>query len=162
MAVFNRQGFGVELVPVSKDEDSNIIVQLSNGAATYTYKNPDYGEIPASTNFDAAAVHGKTIPFIDPDKNIVLKAAIFLPSKLEKVTADVKEMVVVHEFIHAAGLDNKDHDTDSGVFYSPMEKFGGKLREWGKGENVKLMPPIRVGPQTLCAVRLLWVKNSKC
>lgn len=159
---FNAVGLGVTLESVAGD-DADIVVKLSDGTGKHTFNDRYYGEVPVTAVFDASAVHGKTKTLVDPDKNVIVKAVIFLPKKLKDVTAPIKEAVVVHEFIHAAGLDdNKDHDRTAGIFYSPLEYSSGRLVEWGTGGKAKSMPPIRVGNETSCKLKALWIDSFAC
>jgi hypothetical protein len=157
MASFNNLKIGVELKPAKTDElTTNIIVQVSDGSSSYTYKNPAYEDFVGKATFDAAAVHGKTIPFIDPVNKIVLKAAIFLPNKLKGVSDAVKEMVTVHEFIHACGLDNSDHDPIDGIFVAGLVNSGGKLIEPLNTGGKNYMPPARVSGGTRSKITSNW------
>jgi hypothetical protein len=126
---FNNLNVGIELKPVKTDDQANIIVRVSKGISLYTYKNPAYEDFVGKAHFDAAAVHGMTLPFIDPINKIMLKAAVFLAEKLKEVTDAVKEMVAVHEFIHACGLDNSDHDPIDDLVVAGLVNSGGKLIE---------------------------------
>lgn len=152
MVSFNKQGFGVSLKSTKEKETANVVVSLSGGSSSFDFMDKKWPVV-----FDAAKYHGKTLVFVDPDQGVVIKAAVFLPNKLEKVSNDVKKVVTVHEFIHAAGMnENSDHDKYSGIFYGKFNEQGGKLIEIIMTKGAKPMPPIRVGPDTLSAVRALW------
>jgi hypothetical protein len=157
---FNSLGFGVTYESVSSDKP-NVVIKLSDGTGEHTFEDPYYGKATVKAVFDATAVHGKTKTLVDPDKNVIMNAAVFLPNKLRDASRQIKEIVVVHELIHAAGLDdNKDHDKTSGVFYSPLEYSSGKLVEWGTGGKFPPMPPLRVGAETNRKLRSLWVEDA--
>jgi hypothetical protein len=159
---FNSLGFGVTYESVSSDRP-DVVIKLSDGIGEHTFEDPYYGEFTVKAVFDATAVHGKTKTVVDPDKKVIMNAAVFLPNKLRNANQKTKEIVVIHELIHAAGLDdNKDHDKTSGVFYSPLEYSSGNLVEWGTGGKFPPMPPVRVGAQTKCKLRSLWVENAAC
>ncbi len=147
---------------VSSDK-ANVVIKLSSGTGSHTIEDPYFGKVTVTATFDASAAHGKTKTLVDPDKKVIMNAAVFLPNKLKDATPATKEIVVIHELIHAAGLaDNKDHDKTSGVFYSPLEYDSGKLVEWGSGGKFRPMPPVRVGAETLCKLKSLWVENAAC
>lgn len=159
---FNTLGFGVSYESVSSDK-ADVVIKLSDGAGKHTFEDPYYGKVTVNVVFNATAAHGKTRTLVDPDKNVIMNAVVFLPNKLRKADPKTKEIVVIHELIHAAGLDdNKDHDKISGVFYSPLEYSSGKLVEWGSGGKFPPMPPVRVGVETKCKLRKLWVENAAC
>jgi hypothetical protein len=159
---FNTLGFGVSYESVSSD-GANVVIKLSEGTGAHTFEDPYYGKATVNAVFDATAAHGKTKTLVDPDKNVIMNAAVFLPNKLRNANPKTKEIVVIHELIHAAGLDdNKDHDKTSGVFYSPLEYNSGKLVEWGSGGKFPPMPPVRVGAATKCKLKALWVDNAAC
>lgn len=158
MQTFNAQGFGVQLVAEQDEIKANVVVKISEGTTKYNFYGQDW-----PVNFNAAEPHGKTLPFVDPDKDVLVKAAVFLPSKLKNVSNDVKVMVTVHELIHAAGLSsNEDHDTHSGVFYNRFNIVQGKMMEILPNKGALPMPPIRVGPQTTCKLKGLWDGTTTC
>jgi hypothetical protein len=69
-------------------------------------------------------------------------------------------MVVVHEFIHACGL-NDWHDT-VGLMFPDMQEQGGGLIEYLPEKGAKPMPPIRLGSKTVCKVKMLWSGGEAC
>jgi hypothetical protein len=165
-ATFNGLGFPVTLDSTSDEKNANVVVKLSNGPDSQT----SWGNT-ASTNsdFDPKTLHGQTITITEihegRTKRIeVVFAAIFLPGKVE-ATAEQKEVIVVHEFIHACGLDggkpdgskskSQDHDSE-GIMYDIMVPMGKGLIEGSKPDGVKEMPPIRVGGHTLCKIKSIW------
>ncbi|REJ78015.1 MAG: hypothetical protein DWQ47_16845 [Acidobacteria bacterium] len=159
---FNTLGFGVKFEFLDGDK-ADVVVKASDGTSSHKFKDPYFGEYTVNVTFDAGSVHGRTKTLVEPDKKIIMKAAVFLPNKLTGATAKVKEIVVIHELIHAAGLDdNKDHDKVSGLFYSPLEYGSGKLSEWGLGGKYPPMPPVRIGAATMCNLKSLWVDNAGC
>ncbi len=160
---FNSLGLGVKLESVGEEGQADIVVKLSDNVGTHTFDDRYYGTVTVKAVFDASAAHGKTKALIDPDRNVMVKAAVFLPMKLKDASDAVREIVTVHEFIHAAGLsDDKDHDKGSGVFYSPMEFSNGKLKEWGLGDKAVEMPPIKIGTETVCKLNMLWMDGITC
>ena len=130
---------------------------LADGpGAKYTY----YGDsAETGQDFVANKLHGQTSTFQD-DKGEIFFAVIFLPGKLTKATKGQKEMVVVHEMIHACGL-NKWHDS-AGLMFPQMKEEGDGLLEYLPEKGVKPMPPIRLGSKTICKVKLLWTGEDTC
>ena len=74
-------------------------------------------------------------------------------------TKKQKEVIVVHEFIHAAGMD--EHD-DRGIMFPQMGESGDGLIEYLHDKGSKAMPPIRVGGQTACIMNMLWSGGAAC
>jgi len=155
---FNNQlPFGVTLDKADNHIGANIVVRFSHG----TGQDPDFSW--AKANFDAEHVHGQTVANID-HKGRVDKAVIFLPGRLQKVKDDVKELVIVHELIHACGLVEKnDHDPVGGVLYASLQLVNGRLQEPPGDSKTKIdgMPPVRVGHWTQCQMAHLWNKNGR-
>ncbi|HVE58341.1 MAG TPA: hypothetical protein VNB22_16030 [Pyrinomonadaceae bacterium] len=166
---FNTLGLGVQLVAVNDKDVADIHVKLSNGADFI-----EKGAIKLMAGFTADQLHGrartrassgsrKREPEID-------FAGVFLPGKVQNVTPKQKEVITVHELIHASGLDggipgggqhpNMDHD-DIGIMVANMKVDGDGLIEYLADKNAKPMTPIRIGAKTLCTMRMLW-KNEGC
>ncbi len=83
-------------------------------------------------DFKGDRLHGETRTLIDGKLNEIFFAVVFLPGKVKKATKGQKEVIVVHEF------------------------------EYIPDKGAKPMPPIRVGPQTLCKMRMLWSGAKDC
>ena len=109
--------------------------------------------------FKADGLHGQTSNFSDFKSKEIIFAVVFLPGKAKKATRKQKEIVVVHEFIHACGMD--EHDT-VGIMFSVMKEEDGGLIEYLKTKGAKPMPPIRVGSLTLCIMQNLWAGGGTC
>jgi hypothetical protein len=81
------------------------VLLFANGPGeNYKY----YGDT-ATTNSDLKgdALHGQTTTFTDPKLREIFFAAVFLPGKIKKAKKGQKEMIVVHEFIHSAGIERQ-------------------------------------------------------
>jgi hypothetical protein len=112
-------------------------------------------------DFVADRLHGQTSTFADQrEPKEIFFAVIFLPGKLAKATKSQKEMVVVHELIHACGL-NEWHDT-VGLMFADMQEQGNGLLEYSPEKGAKPMPPIRLGSKTVCKVKMLWSGEGAC
>lgn len=162
IATFNSQGFGVKLVTTDVEKDANIVVILTNGPDKYKY----YGDTAdTGPNFKGDTLHGSAVTLTDQKRNEIFFAAVFLPGKVKGATNGQKEMVVVHEFIHACGLDGglpnggkdnkQDHDS-VGIMFSTMKKDGNGLTEYLADKGAVSMPPIRVGSQTTAKLKTIW------
>jgi hypothetical protein len=165
---FNNLGLGVSLVAVREEEAANVVVKLSNGSETYTR-----GTYTATVNFEAEKLHGKawtraTSTRQGRDVEIDF-AVVFLPGRVPNPTPKQKEVIIVHELIHASGLNgglpnggdapNKDHDSE-GIMYPQMAVAGDGLIEYLHEKETPPMSPIRVGVKTRCALRMLWTTEG--
>ena len=161
---FNSLGFPVQLVDEPNESSAEIVVILSTGADSYPHP-----QMKIKANFDATQLHGEARTLRDPDRNVIVFAAIFLPGKVTDVTARQKEVIVVHEFIHAAGLNgvradgsddpNDDHDSQ-GIMFPQMQKRDGGLLEYLPDKGAQPMTPIRVGAQTRTKINAVWATSS--
>jgi len=165
IATFNGLNFPVKLTATTDERNANIVVKLSAGPDSQT----SWGQTASTgSDFDPTILHGLTITLMEVNDRKhtteIVFAAIFLPGKV-KATDLQKEVVIVHEFIHACGLNGdpkkpkKDNDQDhenTGIMYDIMAPDSNGLIEGSRPTNVKAMPPIRVGPQTLSKLKLIW------
>jgi hypothetical protein len=150
--MFNSLALGVKLTEVKEKSGANIVVLASTGESSYPYYDQEF-----SVSFDAGLPHGKTLPMVGEIHGKLEHAVVFLPTKLQSKTNDIKVLVTVHEFIHAAGLNtNADHDPVGGIFYARFTNTNGKLLEILPDRNAKPMPPIRVGGHTRSKLMALW------
>lgn len=159
ITTFNRLGFGVMLLPEQDPKQANIVVKLSSGKDSHTH----YGDT-VRADFSADQLHGRARTLSDR-RNEIFFAVVFLPGKVESVTPRQKEVVIVHELIHAAGLNgllsnggkapNDDHDS-AGIMFPQMKIKDDGLIEYLHDKDAQPMTPIRVGPQTMCNLRMLW------
>jgi hypothetical protein len=164
VTTFNSLGFGVKLVSEKEEKSANIVVKLSDGSEVYEY----YGDT-ATARFRADELHGQTSTLVDLKKREIFFAVVFLPAKVKKASSKQKEVIVVHELIHACGLNGlladgkkdpaEDHDS-TGIMFAQMKTDGAGLIEYLPDKGAKPMPPIRVGARTLCKVRMLWAAEA--
>ena len=149
-----------------KDEDAaNIVVKVAGGTESYTFSNQQ-----VNLTVPQGVVHGKTHTF-SVEKGPIEKAIIFVPAstqtqagfihgktQYQDLSAEGRAGLIVHEFIHAAGLDdNKDHDMVGGLFYPSLQIVNGKLRE-SSSDKSPLMPPVRLEGASLGQLKQLWSK----
>ena len=167
LATFNGLGFPVTLEKTDDEKNANIVVKLSKGADSQT----NWGKTAnTGADFDPTILHGLTVPLTEihekPRKTFeIIFAAIFLPGRVE-ATKKQREVIIVHEFIHACGLDGgqpdgtkdkigQDHD-DRGIFFGQMAKEGDGLIEYLHDKDAAAMPPIRVGGNTRTKIKQIW------
>lgn len=152
---FNNLALGVTVVAEKEEKNANVVLILGESSSPgYEYHDPRYGtmKVGPSSDFKADRLHGRAITLKDADSKEIFFAAVFLPGKL-KATNDQKEVIIVHELIHACGFE--EHDA-GGIMFSPMMERDGKLIEYLHEKGDKPMPPIRMGSKTRCTVQLLW------
>jgi hypothetical protein len=141
---------------------AQVVVQTANGKAT-----PNYGSQPKPRPFDGNGLHGLTVPFADHN-GVLEKAFVFVPttprvdprnSKSREVGQAVRSFILVHEFIHAAGLSNHEHTNDDCMCY-PGEIVKGataaddRVQPWG-GLG-KPMPPCTLIAKTVANLKKAW------
>jgi hypothetical protein len=154
---FNNLSLGVQLVAEKEEKSANIVLILASGPQQYKY----YGDIAkTSADFKADRLHGETSALIDEKRDEIFFAAVFLPGKVQKPSKGQKEVIVVHELIHASGMVS-EHDS-VGIMFATMKEANGGLIEYLPDKGAKPMPPIRVGSQTLCKMRMLWSGANAC
>ncbi len=146
---FNGLKFGVRLVPAKLEKDALIAFVLANGPTKYPFPG---GVAETPPDFIPDGLHGLTSAQLDR-RNEIYFAAIFLPGKIEKTTKQQKEMVVVHEIIHACGMD--EHDSE-GIMYDKFQNSGTGLIELSPPSGAKAMPPVRLGASTVSIMQSLW------
>jgi predicted Zn-dependent protease len=168
IATFNNLALGVKLVGEKEEKSANIVVVLANGPDQYKY----YGDTAKTrSDFKPDGLHGQTTTLTDGKLNEIFFAVIFLPGKVKKATNKQKEVVVVHEFIHACGLDgglpdgkkdpNQDHDS-VGIMFGQMKEADDRLIEYLSEKGAQPMPPIRVGGRTFCKLQTIWANAEAC
>ena len=130
---------------------------LANGPQQYKY----YGDtVKTDSSFKLDYPHGQTSTLTDKRTHEIYFAAIFLLGKIPKLTKGRKEVIIVREFIHACGVPEHEKTPHGGIMYDIMTTSNGGLKEdTTEGEA---MPPIRVGPQTLCRMRTVWSDSGTC
>ena len=148
---FNTLPFeNIELVAEKNEKSANVVVILADGPTSYTR---DGNTTQPGPDFKPDKYAGDTRTLRDGRLNEIFFAAIFLPGKLPKsLTKGQKEVMIVHEFIHACGV--LEHE-GTGIMYNPMEPRNGGLKEWGV--EAPPMPPIRLGSVTLNRVESVWM-----
>jgi hypothetical protein len=179
VSTFNTLALGVTLELEKVETEADIVVVLANAAMTYPYKGrrqyPDEKLKTSTRNgFRPDILHGYCHTLTRLGRRgtpgELFFATIFLPGKVQ-ATNEQKEVIIIHEFIHASGLDggmadgakNRDQDHELvGIMYDTMMTDGKGLRENLKSITERAMPPIRVGPSTTCKLARLWAGAETC
>jgi hypothetical protein len=166
LATFNGLGFPVKLVKTTDEKNALIKVKLAMGPDSVS----SWGNtVSTKSDFDPSFLHGLTVPLTEIHERKrtfeIIFAGIFLPGKAE-ATSRQREVIVVHEFIHACGLDEgqtdgskdakgQDHDV-VGIMFPQMKTQGDGLIEYLAEKDAAPMTPIRVGSQTRCKIQMIW------
>jgi hypothetical protein len=151
---FNDLNFGVTLEFTDDFVKANIIVVQVKGPSSIDGSGVS---VSSGADFKADGLHGKTALAIDR-RNQVYFAGTFLPEAADKTTQTQKEMITLHEFIHAAGMD--EHDS-SGIMYDVFQAKGDGVAELAP-PGMPTMPAVRVGVQTACIMSMLWADGPTC
>ena len=163
LRAFNHFKLPVQLTAANDEENANVVMGTSKGEATFDYEGDTY-----SGNLDPTRLHGLTL-LLGRDGRTE-KVAIFLPDDpksgpmfiggkavYERASLDMMKVIAVHELVHACGLENRDHDTNDGLFYFPLAPSGdGKIIVPAQGKESNPMPPLRLGASTITKIKELW------
>jgi predicted Zn-dependent protease len=147
---FNQLSFGVKLKAVDQERKADVVLLLATGSTHYS----NYGaRAQTRSDFKDDKLHGQTTTMADEQTRELMFAVIFLPGKLPDASKQQKQIVVVHEFIHACGMIAHDN---VGIMNGQMVMEKDGLVELLKDKGSKPMPPIRVGAKTLAVMQTLW------
>ena len=165
-ALMEAKNFYLSLATSDKDpalkDGADIHVEAASKQASFSFDRSQY-----SYPFDGNGLHGKTLQIgrQGPDGGLE-KMFVFVPAtprvggaKSREVGPEVRKFILIHEFIHAAGLTNDQH-TLSDVFCSPAEITVGRtpaedrLHPWGSPDRD--MPPYLLSDKTLQNLKALW------
>jgi len=149
IASFNNLALGVKLIPTQEGDQTLVAFVLANGPMKHPFPG---GVAQTKPSFDPEKMHGQAAIHVD-GKGVIDFVTIFLPGKVRKITKDQKEMIIVHEIIHACGMD--EHDTE-GIMYDVFLASGTGVIEMVSPKGTPAMPPIRVGGTTASIMRSLW------
>lgn len=168
---FKSLAFPVELIPAPKETEANVVIKLATGPDSHDFKSTDYEDVKVKTgaDFRPDAPHGSTVAVFAQQTDEILFAVIFLPGNLSNPSAEMKEVVIIHEFIHACGMVSKEKDRhknkqlthdNEGIMYDIMVAAGRGLIEGNKPKGKKPMPPIRVGGKTRKEIKAAWTQSE--
>jgi hypothetical protein len=161
-----RMGLGVSLVrsqDAPEDGGGGADVQISQGSGqvSFIYAGENHG-----STFDGNRLHGLTM--LVSRRGVIEKAFIYLPSQprintpsgLRAVGSDVKRVILVHELVHACGLENADHSTDDLFQGYPQVDYGSSPSAdrvtVTAGGRTRRMPPLYLSTDTAGDIKGLW------
>lgn len=158
------KGINLELVAATKEAPAaDVTVRSAAKQASFNYSGGSY-----SKAFDGNGMHGLTVTLSDAATSEISEAHVFVPATPRITQSDPKSrllgaegclFILVHELIHAAGLDNAEHTLDD-VFCYPGEFVKGntaaddRLQPWG-GLG-KPMPPFVLSSKTIAGLQQAW------
>ena len=168
--IFNKlmsdNGVTLTLTKAGEAKDALVVVEATSVKASFTFGGNDY-----SVTLDGNGLHGKTRAMAvqyGKKEPLIEKAFVFVPAtprvdsqnrKSREVGSEVRNFLLVHEFIHAAGLSNDEHTNDD-VFCYPAEILAAKqpvddrLQPWG-GLGKPAPPYILIG-KTVSNLKKAW------
>jgi hypothetical protein len=161
--LMSKNGVKVALADAKDERNAQIIVEAVAEQASFNYGGASY-----SKAFAGDGLHGLTVPVAEADTRLIDRMFVFVPAtpridpknkKSREVGPEVRRFILVHEFIHAAGLSNDEHTLED-VFCYPGELVQGnnaasdKLQPWG-GLG-KPMPPYTIIAKTITNLQKAW------
>lgn len=161
--LMSTNGIKLSIIEGKDESSSHIIVDAVDKQASFSY-----GGVSYSKSFSGDGMHGLTVPIAESDTGLIDRQFVFVPAtprtdasnkKSRQVGLDVRRFILVHEFIHAAGLSNNEHTNDD-VFCYPGEFVKGdsagadKIQPWG-GLG-KPMPPYTIIAKTVANLQKAW------
>jgi hypothetical protein len=167
-ALSTANSLGVAFVQSSTPPDPNgpagadVLFQTANGAVTFVSFGTKF-----SVTVDGSALIGDTEQVKTVVKNVekVAKAFIFVPATPQggsgkaqrEVGPGVKLVMLVHEMIHACGLNNKDHSSDDVFFGFPQLRMASKAADDKiEASSTAIMPPIVMLAKTAKLIQSVW------
>ncbi|MGI9013073.1 MAG: hypothetical protein ACR2GY_02365 [Phycisphaerales bacterium] len=162
-----RHQLGVTLVtsstaPESGGGGADVNVEVANGQISFTYDGTTY-----AGTFNGTAMHGLTRQVAR--NNRMEKAFVYLPSNAKvntprgqrAVGQKVLELIAIHEFVHAAGLQNSDHQPDDLFQAMPQvdpgsSAAGDRVRYQPRGGRYQWMPPYVMSAATINLIKQAW------
>ncbi|GJE60928.1 hypothetical protein [Methylobacterium trifolii] len=167
MKIFNTlmatNGVNVSLSDAKDEASAQIVVDAVAKQASFSYRGATY-----SKAFSGDGMHGLTVAVSDQGTGLIDRQFVFVPAtpradasnqKSRQVGPEVRRFILVHEFIHAAGLSNDEHTLED-VFCYPGEFVEGRsagadrLQPWG-GLG-KPMPPYTINAKTVANLQKAW------
>jgi hypothetical protein len=161
---FNKLSIGVKAKEIKDEKMANVVVFTSEGIAKYTFDNQEL-----VANFDGTRFHGYTMLLHRQNVFILEKAAVFLPNEpkirggykdngdeiIESPNLNQMRVILVHELVHACGLDNAEHDED-GLFQKNLVPNGDKMASLIANKGSKPMPPMYLSSGTKTKILSNW------
>jgi hypothetical protein len=182
LPVFKSLCFGVEFEETTDRKHADVVIKTATKPGERIDDNRTGGEATTPKGWLPDHPHGRTTTtkYIIGKTRAVNFAGIFLPALVPDLNEQRKQVIIIHELIHASGLDgtlpdgtdkgDMDHDTE-GIMAPTMRDGGDGYVEEGavlkgfeskkaKLKVVKAMPPIRVGIKTRRRMASIWSEAS--
>jgi hypothetical protein len=167
-SLVDHKGIKLALSKVGTAGEANIILNAASIHANVNYDGTDYPKA-----FDGTYTHGLTRRIEDATTRLVKKAFVFVPAtprvtrndpKSREVGPKVRRFILVHEFIHAAGVgdgspSDKEHTLED-VFCSHLTVVEGHNAAGDlvrtQGRNAVEMPPFEINDKTVANLLKAW------
>jgi hypothetical protein len=161
--LMSNNGIGVALTTAADEGSAHVVVDAVAKQASFSYGGATY-----SKAFSGDGLHGLAVPVAEQGTGLIDRMYVFVPAtpridstnnKSREVGLDARRFILVHEFIHAAGLSNDEHTLED-VFCYPGEFVQGrsagsdKIQPWG-GLG-KPMPPCTIIAKTVANLQKAW------
>ena len=158
---------GVTLVhskeaPIEGGGGADVSVTTGNGKIDF-----DYGGEKDSATLIGIAMHGRT--FLAQRNGTVEKAYVYLPATPlistprgpRAVGPAIMKLIAVHEFVHASGLLNADHNEEDLFQASPTIEYSDRGAGQDKAKGARAgktawMPPLFLSASTARAIADNW------
>ena len=160
----NRLGVTLEKskdAPVVGGGSAHVSVTTGNGKIDF-----DYDGEKDSTTLIGITMHGRT--FLPQRNGVIEKAYVYLPATPlistpqgpRPVGPTIMKLIAVHEFVHATGLLNSDHNGEDLFQASPSVDYGSSAAhdraKGARGGRTTWMPPLFLSASTARAIADNW------
>jgi hypothetical protein len=147
--------------PEDSGGGADVKVAVANGPISFTYDKVDH-----KVQLIGTRLHGRTSQIAR--QGLMEKAFVFLPANplisspaaVRGAGRNVKELILLHELVHATGLEDSDHGNDDLFQANPNVEAGDspaqdKVVINFKGKS-KYMPPYVLSDSTVNDIKGLW------
>lgn len=162
MIAFNNLSLGCKYKAAQDANSAHVVVTLAKSKLTKQQKKAGkkeyftinhYGDVATTDDkFQSDSLNGESSAIEDLRRKELFFAGIFLPGDYSNPTPEQKEMIVLHELIYAAGMD--EHDSQ-GIMYDSFAVDGKKVIEYLHEKTPRQCPsPIRWNDEMQGAIGL--------
>jgi hypothetical protein len=162
------KGINLSVKRADSSAAANVVLRAASNHANVSYNGQDFPKA-----FDGTYTHGLTRRMENEKSRLVEKAFVFVPAtpkvdrsdrKSREVGPKVRRFILVHEFIHAAGVgdgstSDPEHTLDD-VFCSHLTVVEGSTAAADvartQGRNAREMPPFEINDKTVSNLKKAW------
>ena len=184
LPVFKSLCLSLEYEETTDRKHADVVIKTATAAGEKIDDSRTGGEATTPKGWTGNFPHGHTTTTksIRGKLREVVFAGIFLPGAVPDLNGQRRQVIIIHELLHASGLDgtlpdgtdkgDQDHDSE-GIMYPSMREgedgyiegdavlkgHESKSRQ-AKNRVVKPMPPIRIGTKTRRRMSQIWSEAS--